>query len=138
MRDASLWRGGCDSIVKKFLRFFVRGGKAVAQAAKTPIGQMMMAGAVSALPFGNLAHTVLSAVVGAEEEFGRGNGDDKMAFALRFLSATSPQVVTDFERHFGRELINEDRFGLGIQKLAEAYTDIASAFGVMSDEGKSK
>lgn len=122
--------------MKKFLRFFVRGGKAVVTAAKTPIGQMVLAQAASAMPFGNLAHSVFTAVVSAEEEYGRGRGDEKMPFAMNLLSVAAPQIVADFERQLGRNLADDDRFAIGMQKVTEGYADILSAFAVMADEGK--
>lgn len=121
--------------MKKFLRFFAIGGKAVVNAAKTPIGKKVIEGVASSIPFGNLGYSIFSAVVTAEEEIGRGNGPAKMDRALGMLSMASPQIIRDFEREFGRELANEERFRAGVQKVTEGYADITSAFNMMADEG---
>ena len=122
--------------MRKFFRFFVRGGEAVVKAAQTPIGKSLLSDALAAVPFANVGMSIFTAIAQAEEKFGRGNGTAKLSDALDSLSVASPQIIRDFERQYGRELMDEERFRIGVQKMTEGQADIASAFGMMADEGK--
>jgi hypothetical protein len=80
---------------------------------------------------GALVQTVLQAIVLAEAKLGSGNGTAKKEEVLGAVQIAVPLILKVMENATGKDLVDDQLFSQGIDKLNDALVDILNSFRVL-------